>query len=178
MMRSLLLAGLALGSLACIHAMAADNTSAADVEKLLKRGGNHWSAAAKGFGESEAKQTPGEVLYLWPAEDRVYRAVGQDSSSFVNVKFHWQLRPGAAFPEQASKYFLYQWGKEGGKLYGFQLTRGIDRTARSGTFSVSLSFARANLGGEQEVVFGLFRNAREAKPLGNFVRLKVAFPAK
>lgn len=158
--------------------LSAEDLPASQVEKLLTRGGKHWSVSKVGFAKYATGKSP-DVLYLWPEEDRIYQATMDASKRRVSfsVRFRWQLKPGAKFPEQATKYFLYQWGQPGGPQHGFQVTKAIDQNARSGSFFVNLNVP-INEQREQEVVFALFHNARNAQPLHQFVRIKAATQVK
>lgn len=85
--------------------------SAAEIEKLLEKGGEHWSAHEK-VGKIQA----GKDLWIWPAEDRIHsREAGK-----LAIKLHWSLRPGASIPN-GTKIFLCVCNLDGTLLSGKKL---------------------------------------------------------
>lgn len=162
-----------------VPAAHADDVPAAELAKLLVKGGKHWSLSPVGFTGFRKYDTPGKLLHLWPARDVVHRVVVDGGGAgVVAVDLRWQLQPGQRFPERFPEYLTYQWGEPGGKAHGFNVVKGVGPAATSGTAELRLAYSKAQLDGrrgEQDVVLTLFHGEQ---PAGGFVRVRVAFPGR
>lgn len=164
-------------AIASISISFADDTLSADsMLELMEKGGKHWSDSKAGVFGFKKYEKPGRLLYIWPAEDRIYRVnVADDGSGSATVEFRWQLQPGETFDKKFPEYVTYIWGEPDGKADGFQVTNKIDSEAASGKFSTTLSFSKKKLEdfkGEHSLVVVLLSGG----PLSNFVQVQLAFP--
>lgn len=73
----------------------------AEQPDLLVQGGKYWSSPKEfavgnwDFAGTQVSITPGNRLWIWPAEDGPYSTDG----STKGIVFHWRLRPGKTLPE-------------------------------------------------------------------------------
>ena len=146
-----------------------------EIQRILRRGGTNWAVTETAFPPNK---TPGEVLYLWPAEPPMPAVITmRNGRGSCLIRVNWRLRPGAAFPEQPSEYLYYEWGTADGKWMGFQLVK-VDRTQTSGTLALNPTFVERQLAkvpGSQDIVLVVRHNAKDGLPLGNFLKFHLQF---
>ncbi|MCO6045478.1 hypothetical protein NG895_16325 [Aeoliella sp. ICT_H6.2] len=147
-----------------------------EIKEKLKKGGQHWSVTDKAFSGFRQYDQPGDLLYFWPAEDKpVTPGISEKGGGSYPLKVKWQLRDGQTFPPSKSKYLTYLWGEPGEKAYGFQVVK-IDKSATSGSFTISLSFSKGDIEKirkNHDIVL-LFLAGKEVG--GNFLKCKARLP--
>jgi hypothetical protein len=150
--------------------------TAREVEKLLRKGGNHWSVPETATVGTTEYTAAGRYLYLWPSEDRVVEAAKVGNTWTARLGFHWMARPGADLPPQPSGSFVYYIGQVGSAGSEWGRTGEIDSRGKQGTFIIELPDPAGRWRGEHDLVFVLVTNrVRDNIPVANFVKLKVRF---
>jgi hypothetical protein len=161
MMRCLLSLALA----AALVATAGAQTSPESVQKILEKGGKHWSSPPK-FVAGETTIEPGQRLLFWPADDEVPDA----TTKRVTLRFHWLLLPGEKRFErgQALRMTIYAPSDP-----DFVAMTAVQPAAgeESGMISATLPLEKCDGSGKTELV--LFLGLKE--PQSNLLQVKVRF---
>jgi hypothetical protein len=144
------------------------------VREILDKGGEHWSAPTRASIDGQEYLQPGWRLYVWPAEDRVYRAAKSGDQYYVRVPMRWALQPGGSLPGQAADSYQYKYGSVTKPGNGsWNMMKAFDPKAAEGTFESELWVGAQKQTGEEEYTFVLLSNATVAVPIANFVRITV-----
>jgi WD40 repeat protein len=147
--------------------------TAAQLQELLQKGGQHWSVPNKArsiFGSVSA----GDRFWIWPLEDRVLEMRRRTPT----ITLAWQLRPEQRAIDQAEQENLRLRFRTasgnfwtGGTASTFaKALRGIESGLASGTFEVPLG---EDAGQGPVLVFLEAGNARQIEAVSNLLRIEV-----
>ena len=147
--------------------------TAAQLQELLQKGGQHWSVPNKArsvFGSVSA----GDRFWIWPVEDRALEL--QRRTPIITLA--WQLRPRQSAIDQAEQgnlrlRFYTASGSfwTGGTASTFaKAIRGMESGLASGTFEVPLG---EHAGEGPVVVFLEAWDAPRIEPVSNLLRIEV-----
>src|SRR5437879_3449551 len=84
------------------------------VQKVVSKGGRHWSSSEKPSGNSmtingaKIEDKPGKRLWIWPAKDQIYDVV----DGKVKIKLLWYVRPGQKPPKADEEFPVIQFSGE------------------------------------------------------------------